>query len=152
MYWCWEREMEQWGQSLMTSTPRMNLVSPKSRSLNRLESSSTVRSSASLLLEARVMSSIIRFLISYHHLPIRADSSPHSQHLLPVPSKVYCRLLGWYTTARGIHHVPKEETIRPTPGKVVSAERPIPRVFPRFQPYGSPSIEAPFTGGLASLR
>ena len=30
-----------------------------------------------------------RFLISYHHLPIRANLSPHSQHLLPVPSKVY---------------------------------------------------------------
>ena len=32
---------------------------------------------------------LIRFLISYHHLPIRADQSPLSQHLYPVVWKVY---------------------------------------------------------------
>ena len=84
-----------------------------------------------------------RFLISYHHLPIRADQSPHSQHPLPVPLKVYCRLLGWYTTAGGIQHVPKEETIRPTPGEVVPTRRPIPCVVSRLQPHGSPSFKAP---------
>ena len=93
-----------------------------------------------------------RFLISYHHLPIRADQCPHSQPLYPVTRKVYRRLLGWYTTTEGITDVLNEEKTRRAPGEVVPTRQPIPHVVPRSQPSGFLYTEAPFAGSLYALQ
>ena len=95
---------------------------------------------------------IQHFLISYHHLPNRADLSPHSQLFYPVARKVYRRLLGWYTTTEGISDVLIEEKTRRAPGEVDPAGRPIPHVVPRSQPSGFLYTEAPFAGSLYALQ